>query len=177
MGYVVETCVMAPTWILACAGMTNWRFNNIASWQYNQGMNKFRTGQAVEKWIGQELEKMGFEVLVYGFRSYFGEIDIVAVVHPPTPGVQNAPTPGVGSSGNSCLVFIEVKARTSTKFGQPYEAVNSRKLKKISKTGELFRSQWRKSKLPAATRIDVASVMLDRGGNVRSWDLMRNVTG
>jgi Holliday junction resolvase-like predicted endonuclease len=125
-------------------------------------MNKFRKGQAVERWVGEELEKIGFKVLVYGFRSYFGEIDMICV-------------------DEECLVLVEVKARTSTKFGQPYEAVNVRKLEKIGRTEEMFRMQWsaneRRPPLPEASRVDVASVMLNSDGSVKNWELMRNVMG
>jgi len=54
--------------------------------------------------------------------------------------------------------------------------VNEKKLEKIIKTGEYFRNKWKGKRLPVATRIDVASVLVDGDGEVKSFELMKNVT-
>ena len=119
-------------------------------------MNKRPFGLKHERLVSTYLEKQDYQILTTNFRSPFGEIDIIAI-HQHT------------------LVFIEVKARSSTIYGQPYEAVNKKKLIKITKTGHNFRSQS-KIKLPPATRIDVASVLTNSQGEIIDFQLMQNVT-
>ena len=60
------------------------------------------------------LEKIGCQILIRNFRSYYGEIDIIA-------------------EDGKALVFIEVKFRNGTDFGYPYEAVNKNKQCRICK--------------------------------------------
>lgn len=83
------------------------------------------------------LLKNNYKVIDRNFRSRFGEIDIVAL-----------------KSG--CLVFVEVKARRSLKFGYPAEAVTRQKLGKIQKTGEYY--SMLHPGLPKKLRIDVVSI-------------------
>lgn len=75
---------------------------------------KVAEGLAV-KWLGHS----GYEVVERNFRTKRGEIDIIA------------------RKGKN-LYFIEVKARRSTSYGKPEEAVNSAKLTKMRKTAEAF---------------------------------------
>src|SRR3954462_3604774 len=60
------------------------------------------------------LKKQGFKILVPRYRCRYGEIDLVA-------------------REKDTLVFIEVKTRTSTEYGDPYEAVTLEKQKHMSK--------------------------------------------
>lgn len=60
-----------------------------------------------------------YKIIDRNFRSRFGEIDIVAL-------------------HEGCLKFIEVKARTSSAFGSPEEAVTKSKLDKIIKTSQYY---------------------------------------
>ncbi len=71
------------------------------------------------------------------FRSHFGEIDIIAI-HKDT------------------LVFVEVKTRTSKKYGNPEEAVTPQKLKHIIKTSDYYCST--NNKLPKKKRIEVVAL-------------------
>lgn len=133
-------------------------------------MNKFRKGQRIERLVAKKLKSLGYKILAFEWHSPYGEIDIVAI--------------DFGSDSLqkklSCLVLVEVKARSTTLFGQPYDAVTASKLNKIIKTGEMFRSSWvrdgRSPKLPVATRVDVVSVMLNQEGKIETWNLMKNVT-
>lgn len=58
------------------------------------------------------LEKSSVQILATNFRSSSGEVDIIG-------------------HDQDDLVFFEVKTRSSTSFGFPEEAVNSRKIQKI----------------------------------------------
>ena len=51
------------------------------------------------------LVKNGYKILQKNYRTKFGEVDIIA-------------------SKNDIINFVEVKTRTSTKYGTPAEAVN-----------------------------------------------------
>lgn len=65
------------------------------------------------------LKQKGFLILEKNFHSRFGEIDIIA-------------------KKDSTLVFVEVKARSSSVFGTPAESVTSQKLKKLIKTANYY---------------------------------------
>ena len=60
------------------------------------------------------LRKKGYLILQRNYRSPFGEIDIIAQF-------KNRP------------VFLEVKYRTSSEYGEPYEAVNYLKVAKLKR--------------------------------------------
>ena len=59
------------------------------------------------------------------------------------------------------IVFCEVKARTSSAFGGPHEAVTPAKQRKLRATAEVFAS--RHGAPPAGYRFDVASVRIGAG--------------
>ncbi len=69
-------------------------------------------GKAGEDLACRELERRGYAVIARRYRTRFGEIDIVADDH------------GV-------VVFVEVKARTSKRYGEAAEAVSFRKRRRI----------------------------------------------
>ena len=65
------------------------------------------------------LRKNGYQILEQNFRCRQGEIDLIAW-------------------DGSYLVFIEVKYRSSSKDGDPLEAVDRRKKKKIIRVAEYY---------------------------------------
>lgn len=72
-----------------------------------------------EKQAALLFKKKGFRIICRNHTSRIGEIDIVAKKGP-------------------LLVFCEVKTRNSLEYGQPFEAVNNYKQKKIKKLAEQF---------------------------------------
>ena len=62
----------------------------------------------------------------------------------------------------STLVFCEVKARTGNALGGPFDAVTSRKQRKLRALAEAFLSRQRFG--ADDVRFDVASVTIDAGG-------------
>ena len=82
--------------------------------------NRRQLGAKFESLAAGYLEKEGYRILAKNFRSYHGEIDLVAEDH------------GV-------LVFIEVKYRTNAKYGTPFDAVGWRKQQKIIQAAEYYR--------------------------------------
>lgn len=94
-------------------------------------------GKKAERHALLLLKSCGYKIIRKNYRNRFGEIDIVAF-------------------DRDTLVLVEVKFRSSHKFGLPEEAVDQKKLDKIKKVGYLF---W-KSNFPEVrkVRIDVVSV-------------------
>jgi putative endonuclease len=90
-------------------------------------------------------------VLARNWRSRQGEIDVIA-------------------AGEGCLVFCEVKTRSSTVYGQPFEAVTRAKQQKLRRLAAEWlrtgsdRTGWggtgagRGGGRPPDIRFDVASV-------------------
>lgn len=69
-------------------------------------------GRSGEQLAAQHLAASGYTIVETNFTTRFAEIDIIAAI-------------------DDCLVFVEVKTRTSAKKGLPKEAVTAAKQKKI----------------------------------------------
>ena len=80
---------------------------------------RHETGINGEEIASNYLKNIGYKIHTINFNSRFGEIDIIAI-------------------DNDELVFIEVKTRTQSLFGQPAEAVDINKKHHIYKTAEYF---------------------------------------
>jgi len=118
-------------------------------------MKKFNltTGKIGEKIASKELIKRGYQIIGQNYRTRFGEIDIIA-------------------KDCEIWVFVEVKARKGTGFGLPQEAVNFRKQNKIIRSAIQYIQQNRLGEI--SWRVDVVSILLDRVGNVKKFDLIKN---
>lgn len=71
-------------------------------------------GKKAERHALLLLKSCGYKIIRKNYRNRFGEIDIVAF-------------------DRDTLVLVEVKFRSSHKFGLPEEAVDQKKLDKIKK--------------------------------------------
>ena len=87
----------------------------------------------------QYLQKKRYKIVATGYRSRFGEIDLIA-------------------KKDGYLVFVEVKYRADERFGAPEEAVDFRKQKKIIAAAQYY---MYKNRIPFNTpcRFDVAGVI------------------
>lgn len=65
------------------------------------------------------LEAQGFEIVAQNYHSRYGEVDLIALQ-------------------SASLVFVEVKARSSSAWGSAFEAVTRAKQHKIIKTALSF---------------------------------------
>lgn len=101
--------------------------------------NKRTIGGEYEKLASEYLHNLGYQILTLNFRTRTGEIDIIAM-------------------DNNTLVFIEVKYRSSTKYGYPEEAVDYRKQIKIRKTAMYFMSN-KKYSINTPVRFDVIAIL------------------
>ena len=84
------------------------------------------------------LKSQGFRILHENYSTPLGEIDMIA-------------------QEGAVVVFVEVKARTSSEFGPPQASVTRHKQRQIVKVAELFLQRHRLS--GAACRFDVVAVM------------------
>ena len=80
----------------------------------------------------------GYKILAENYAGKMGEIDIVA-------------------RDGDTVVFVEVKARESTAFGEPIESVTPQKVRKIALTAQQFLVH--KRMLGASVRFDVIEVL------------------
>jgi len=84
-------------------------------------------GKAAEQQAAQFLEEQGYIILSANYHTRYGEIDLIA------------------QDGN-CLVFVEVKQRSSHRFGSPEEAVTLKKQQKLILSAQhyLQKNPWDK---------------------------------
>ncbi|MBI2355899.1 MAG: YraN family protein [Candidatus Doudnabacteria bacterium] len=102
-------------------------------------------GKIAEDLAARHYQKQGYKILERNFFPRFGkrigELDIVCLK-------------------DQSLVFVEVKARTSNRFGSSLEAVDYRKQQKLVKTAKLY-IQLHPEFVKYNPRIDVASIDID----------------
>lgn len=78
-----------------------------------------KIGVRFEEMAARYLQEKGYTILRRNYRSPYGEIDIIA-------------------RQNEVLVFVEIKYRSSGQYGNPPEAVDWIKKRRISKTALYF---------------------------------------
>jgi putative endonuclease len=83
------------------------------------------------------LKKQGYRIIELNYRTKLGEIDIIA-------------------KQGKTLVFIEVKARKSSRFGRPELAVTPKKQRKISMVALYYLKSTKQSN--AKARFDVVAI-------------------
>lgn len=107
-----------------------------------------RHGAIGEKAARKFLRKQGLKFLVANFRSERGEIDLVF-------------------KDEDCLVFVEVKARSSEEWVRPASAVDEERRWRLSRTALDYLRQIRNPKIKV--RFDIVEVLLEgeKVGEVR----------
>ena len=78
-------------------------------------LNRKQFGSDAENLAKNYLLQLGYRFVTANYTCHLGEIDLIFI-------------------DNDQIVFAEVKARHHTRFGQPQEAINHTKLKKLSQT-------------------------------------------
>jgi len=96
-----------------------------------------QVGEAGEAWAARLLRKKGYKIIETNYRTQLGEIDIIA-------------------RDGDTIVFVEVKARQTGRFGNPKEAITSRKQRKISMVALYYLKTTGQSQ--AKARFDVVSI-------------------
>lgn len=104
-------------------------------------MDNKRIGMYGENQTVKYLEQLGYTILARNFITYNGEIDIVA-------------------KDRDEYVFIEVKARTSKKFGMPRESVDVNKRSHIINSSKYFIYKYGLEN--KNIRFDIVEVYIDK---------------
>ncbi len=90
------------------------------------------------------LRSEGYQVLEKNYKCKLGEIDLIA-------------------RRDGRLAFIEIKTRTSDRFGMPQEAVDLKKQKKILNLAQWYLKEKKIEKTPIA--FDVVAVLWKEGAS------------
>lgn len=101
------------------------------------------TGKRGESLARAELERRGYEIVATGFRTRYGEIDIIA---------RDAET----------LVFVEVRARRGSDCGTAAESVTRQKQWKVSRAAAAYLAANGGADRPC--RFDVVAIDYDLDG-------------
>lgn len=102
-------------------------------------MNRRKEGAYYENLVAEYLKTQGYEILEKNYRCRIGEIDLIA-------------------KEGETLVFVEVKYRRDDKMGNPKEAVDQKKQKKISMTASYYLMR-ECGRMDIPCRFDVAAVL------------------
>jgi len=119
-------------------------------------MKRRDVGVLGEKIAANYLKKQGYRVHETNFRCREGEIDIIA-------------------EKDDCLVFVEVRSRTSNSFGSPAESITPAKVERLIVLGQIYIESH--TNLPSSSRIDVVTVELTAGNKVSRIETIENATG
>ncbi len=121
-------------------------WEQIRSWGKKKELPEhLRRGQLGERAAKQHLRRLGLKFLTANFRSARGEIDLIF-------------------RDGDCLVFIEVKTRSSEVWTRPAAAVDARKRRLISQTALDYLRLLKNPEVKI--RFDIVEVLL-AGGKVR----------
>lgn len=103
-------------------------------------MNRQQVGSQGETIARRFLQRRGLRIVDRNWRTRSGEIDLIC-------------------RDRDTLVFVEVKARSGSAFGQPYEAVGPQKQARLRRLAEEYIAEHALGDCPV--RFDVLSVRFD----------------
>ena len=106
-------------------------------------MKQKEIGAWGEKQAAEYLRGKGYRILETGYRSRFGEIDLIA-------------------ADEAFLAFVEVKTRKDKHFSLAREAINQRKITRIRQTAALWLSR---QEILLQPRFDVIEIYAPRGAD------------
>jgi putative endonuclease len=109
-------------------------------------LDRIGLGKSGEDLACRELQRLGYAILARRYRTRYGEIDIVA-------------------RDGDTVVFVEVKARTTDRYGEPAEAVTLHKQARIAAMAEDFLARRRLAGAPC--RFDVVAVTFGEAGRLK----------
>ncbi len=92
------------------------------------------------------LKNKGYKIIANNYKTKIGEIDIIAQI-------------------DNTIVFVEVKTRTSSAFGDPLEAINYQKQRKIRNVATYYLKS--KGLLDTNCRFDAIAVLGDDEASIR----------
>ena len=119
-------------------------------------MKRRDTGILGEKLARDFLKRRGYRILETNYRCPEGEVDIIAQY-------------------KDCLVFTEVRTKTSQQFGSPEESITYTKKRRLITTAKHY-LQNHDNQLPQ-WRIDFIAIELDKKGKLLRIELIENAVG
>jgi len=99
-----------------------------------------RHGEAGERAARRHLQRLGLKFLTANFRTDRGEIDLIF-------------------RDRDCLVFVEVKTRSSEDWGRPAAAVDSERRLRLTRAGLDYLRLLKNP--PVKIRFDIVEVLLE----------------
>lgn len=115
----------------------------------NRGLGAFG-----ESWVAGHLARLGYRILERNVRFRVGELDIVA------------------QEGEE-LVFVEVKTRSSSRFGSPESSITASRYSRLARAVDTYIAERNLQDRPY--RIDVAAIEVDGRGKVVRAEILRGV--
>lgn len=112
----------------------------------NDRYEKGYKGGMAEEIVVRYLKERGYKIIERNFRCPLGEIDII-------------------SQKGEYICFVEVRSRSDTNYGMPYETVTYPKQRKIIKTAKYFIAKNPEYSTRFSFRFDVASVVFCGGSD------------
>jgi putative endonuclease len=109
-------------------------------------------GRKGEKLAARLLKQSGYRILEKNYRGKLGEIDLIA-------------------EDGGCLVFVEVKTRSSLESGHPLEGIDKRKQKQLVKTAREYMAGENCEE--RCCRFDAVSVLVEDGNP--QLELVKNI--
>jgi len=103
-------------------------------------------GKSGEELAAETLRRRGYTIVDRNYRCRCGELDIIARL-------------------GDTLVFIEVKTRSSDRYGLPEEAVTPRKQRQMVRTAQYYLAE--RGLGDCLCRFDVVSVVVGKNGPAR----------
>ena len=111
-------------------------------WRRSDKPLHLQYGELGERAAKRHLKRHGLKFLTANFRTQRGEIDLVFRDH-------------------DCLVFVEVKTRSSEEWVRPAAAVDQERRERLSRTGLDYLRLLKNPKIKF--RFDIVEVLLDNG--------------
>lgn len=121
----------------------------IARWRQERRLPAhLQIGRLGERAARKHLRRQGFKFLTANFRTERGEIDLVF-------------------RDRDCLVFVEVKTRSSEEWGRPAAAVNAERRRRLTRAGLDYLRLLRNPQVKV--RFDIVEVLIEDGavGEIR----------
>jgi len=109
-------------------------------------LDKLALGKKGENLAEKFLSQQGLKILSRNYKTSQGELDIIA-------------------QSRQEIIFVEVKTRSSQKFGSPMEAVNRRKQEKLKQVAQTYLTAHRLENYP--TRFDVVAIEVFSQGETK----------
>lgn len=103
------------------------------------------TGRLGEEAAARYLSGIGYGIKERNWRCRSGELDLVAEC-------------------DGCLIFVEVRTRSSYRFGHPAESVEARKQAQVRRTAQVYLHM--NGHRDARIQFDVVAVQVGRDGRV-----------